>query len=196
MPDGDEIFSAKSHLLGELGWTENPFVKDLRFYDKESFLKYYYPFEGAQLLQKLAFDTKVLLLQGPKGVGKTSALYYVYYSLPASDYDAVFFKEPPATLDDLATQSGFNPKSGVLGSLKALFGGKSEPITRAKLAEKLRAHAAIEGRPVDFDVELPVAVGVGGAQLHVNADVLQGEAHLDDGLAWATVTRGDRRDDV
>jgi len=37
----NDIFDAKQRLLKELGWSENPFVKDLRTQDKEVFMKYY-----------------------------------------------------------------------------------------------------------------------------------------------------------
>ncbi|VVC72255.1 Uncharacterised protein [uncultured archaeon] len=53
----------------------------------------------------------------------------------------MFFKEPPATVDDLALQSGFAPKTGVFGALKGIFSrNQRAPITRLQLADQLRAH--------------------------------------------------------
>ncbi len=55
----------------------------------------------------MAFDAKACLFLGPKGVGKTSATYFVAYSLPESEFLPVIFKEPPESLEHLAFQSGF-----------------------------------------------------------------------------------------
>jgi len=136
-----EVFEAKERLLKELDWRENPFVKDLRSATKNDFLKYYCPFESAEILKHLAFDTKACLLVGPKGVGKTSALYYVSYGLPESEFQCFFFKEPPATIDALAEEAGFGNKPGFFSGLLSVFGAQSkkQPVSRSALAERLKA---------------------------------------------------------
>ncbi len=108
----EDVFIAKEKMLSTLGWNENPFVKDLRLSEKGEFLKYYCPLDAAKVLEKLAFDAKACLLLGPKGVGKTSALYYICYSLPET-FEKVMFKEPPADLNELADQLGFNRTTGI-----------------------------------------------------------------------------------
>lgn len=131
----DDVFIAKEKLLTSLGWSENPFVKDLRQSDERGFLKYYYPLDAAKVLEKLAFDAKACLLLGPKGVGKTSALYYVSYSLPEKEFDKVMFKEPPETLNGLADELGFNRTTGI--SFIPFLAGKRD-VTRQELARYLR----------------------------------------------------------
>jgi len=134
-----EVFEAKEKLLKELGWTENPFVKDLRTSDRETFMKYYRPFEAATILQKLAFDSKACLLLGPKGVGKTSALYYVRYSLPVEEFDVVFLKEPPQNLTELAGELGYPTKGGFVESLLSVFGrAREKTVSRAELINWLK----------------------------------------------------------
>ena len=108
----EDVFIAKEKLLSSLTWSENPFVKDLRLSEKGEFLKYYCPLDAAKVLEKLAFDAKACLLLGPKGVGKTSALYYICYSLPET-FEKIMFKEPPAGLNELADQIGFNRTTGI-----------------------------------------------------------------------------------
>jgi type II secretory pathway predicted ATPase ExeA len=129
-----QVFEARQRLLSELGWRENPFVKDLRVSDKESFLKYYLPLEGEKILERLAFDAKACLLVGPKGVGKTSALYFVKYSLP-SEFESHVFKEPPQTLDGLHNRL-FGEERGFLDSL---LGRPAKKVSRENLVKKLRA---------------------------------------------------------
>ena len=126
----NQIFEQKEKLLKELNWTENPFVKDLRDNDKETFLKSYYPFEAKSIVKSLAFDSKACLLLGPKGVGKTSALYYVYYSLPESEFDKKFIKEPPESIEEFSKELGFD------NSL--FFGLVKKPVSRESIAEKLK----------------------------------------------------------
>lgn len=134
-----EVFEAKEKLLKELGWTENPFVKDLRTSDRENFMKYYRPFEAATIVQKLAFDSKACLLLGPKGVGKTSALYYILYSLPVEEFDVAFLKEPPNNLTALAGELGYHMKGGFVESLLGIFGRTREKtISRAELIDWLK----------------------------------------------------------
>ncbi|MFA6049445.1 MAG: ATP-binding protein [Candidatus Micrarchaeia archaeon] len=133
-----EIFEAKKKLLAELGWSENPFIKDLRVGNRLEFMKYYCPFEAESILKKLAFDAKACMLLGPKGVGKTSALYYVAYSLPQAQFDCIMFKEPPRDLEGLSREAGLEEK-GAIGALKTLVFGKKQPISRQELAAKLRA---------------------------------------------------------
>lgn len=135
-----EVFEAKQRLLKELGWHENPFVKDLRSANKEDFLKYYCPFESTEILKRLAFDTKACLLVGPKGVGKTSALYFVSYGLPEAEFRCLFFKEPPVSVDALAEEAGFGNKPGFFSGLMSVFGGQSkkQPVSRSELAERLK----------------------------------------------------------
>ncbi|MBI5036541.1 ATP-binding protein [Candidatus Micrarchaeota archaeon] len=125
-----EVFEAKKALLEKLGWSENPFVKDLRVTDKTEFLKYYYPFEANEILKRLAFDAKACLFLGPKGVGKTSATHYVAYSLP-EDFRPVIFKEPPETVEGLAKLSGLYKKP-----LWASITGK--PFSRDDFVSSLR----------------------------------------------------------
>lgn len=132
-----EVFEAKERLLKELGWSENPFVKDLRSASREEFLKYYCPFESSIILRKMAFDSKACMLFGPKGVGKTSALYFVSYSLPGKDFLPIFFKEPPRTINDLALQSGLFQK-GPLDFLSGLFGRKE--YSRQDVVNRLKGH--------------------------------------------------------
>lgn len=143
MKETTAIFDAKKHLLEELGWQENPFVKDLRIYDKDSFIKYYCPLDGEKLLQKLAFDTKACMLVGPKGVGKTSAMYFAFYNLPRGEYDVIMFKQPPASLEELAHESGLLEDNGVFSSvisaIRGVFGGRRvKKIKRGEVAEALR----------------------------------------------------------
>lgn len=133
-----DVFQAKEKLLQKLGWEENPFVKDLRTFDPARFMKYYCPFEAEQILQRLAFDAKACLLLGPKGVGKTSALTFVKYSLPEKEFTTVLFKEPPTTLSALATEANLSPSSGFLGGFLSILSKKKE-ITRAELANKIKA---------------------------------------------------------
>jgi len=133
-----DIFEAKDKLLQELEWTENPFVKDLRTFNKEEFLKYYCPFESASIIQKLAFDTKACLLLGPKGVGKTSALYHVYYSLPQNEFLPIMLKEPPATIDALAREAGFVREDGFFSALFSALRGRRQ-VSRRELVEKMKA---------------------------------------------------------
>ncbi|MEW5955755.1 MAG: hypothetical protein AB1626_04445 [Candidatus Micrarchaeota archaeon] len=133
-----DIFEAKDKLLKELGWAENPFVKDLRTFDKEAFLKYYCPFESASIVQKLAFDTKACLLLGPKGVGKTSALYHVYYSLPQNEFLPIMLKEPPASVDALARETGFVREDGLFAGLLSALRGRRE-VSRRELVEKMKS---------------------------------------------------------
>ncbi|PJD01289.1 hypothetical protein COU38_01745 [Candidatus Micrarchaeota archaeon CG10_big_fil_rev_8_21_14_0_10_54_18] len=129
-----QVFEARQRLLSELGWKENPFVKDLRLGDRTSFLKYYLPMEGEKILERLAFDAKACLLVGPKGVGKTSALYFVEYSLP-DDFESFMFKEPPKTLEELHEHL-FGVERGFLD---ALLGRPPKKISREKLVGKLKA---------------------------------------------------------
>ncbi|MBI5228731.1 ATP-binding protein [Candidatus Micrarchaeota archaeon] len=138
MPEGAAIFEAKEKLLSQLGWSENPFVKDLRVYDKESFIKYYCPFEAATILQRLAFDTKACMLLGPKGVGKTSALYYILFSLPPQEFSVVFFKEAPRNLYELAKEAGAVKEKSFFSKLFA-FRKKEADISRKELAERIKA---------------------------------------------------------
>lgn len=130
-----EVFEAREKLLRELDWGENPFVKDLRASDKSSFLKYYCPFEGEAILERLAFDTKACLLLGPKGVGKTSSLYFVYYSLPEASFECFFMKEPPESVAELAEALGFEKG----GWFSRLLGRKEEKISRRELADWLKS---------------------------------------------------------
>lgn len=126
----NQIFEQKAKLLKELKWSENPFVKDLRDNDKETFLKFYQPFEAKSIVKSLAFDSKACLLLGPKGVGKTSAMYYVYYSLPESDFDKKFIKEPPESVEDFSKELGLNNSS--------FFGLIKKPVNRESMVEKLK----------------------------------------------------------
>lgn len=129
-----QVFEAKERLLSELGWSENPFIKDLRVSDKASFMQYYSPMEGEQILERLAFNAKACLLVGPKGVGKTSALYFVKYSLP-TDFESYMFKEPPKTIDEL-NNALFGEERGFFDSL---FGRPAKKISREKIVKKLKA---------------------------------------------------------
>ncbi|MDP2717945.1 MAG: hypothetical protein Q8P02_04330, partial [Candidatus Micrarchaeota archaeon] len=128
-----EVFEAKAKLMEKLGWTENPFVKDLRFSEKESFLKFYTPFEADDILKRLAFDAKACLFLGPKGVGKTSATYFVAYGLPSAEFDVVIFKEPPQSLLELAERSGF-ARPGLLDRWM------KKPFSRDVLVSALKKH--------------------------------------------------------
>ncbi len=133
----DNVFDAKDKLMDSLGWQENPFVKDLRIFEKTSFMKYYCPLDGEKVLRSLAFDSKACVLEGPKGVGKTSALYYIYYSLPGKDFYPVMLKEPPASLEQLGEETGMlQPKNIVQKFFSSLSGGKA--ISRPQLVERLR----------------------------------------------------------
>ena len=133
----DNVFDAKDKLMGSLGWQENPFVKDLRIFEKTSFMKYYCPLDGEKVLRSLAFDSKACVLSGPKGVGKTSALYYIYYSLPGKDFYPVMLKEPPASLQELGEETGMiAPKNIVQKLFASITGGKA--ISRQQLVERLR----------------------------------------------------------
>jgi len=133
-----DIFEAKEKLLKDLGWGENPFVKDLRVFDRESFLRHYCPFESSSILQKLAFDTKACLLLGPKGVGKTSALYHVHYSLPQNEFLPIMLKEPPASIDALARDAGFVREEGFLSELLSALRGKKE-VSREQLVRTIKS---------------------------------------------------------
>ncbi|MBI4406435.1 hypothetical protein HY571_00810, partial [Candidatus Micrarchaeota archaeon] len=128
-----DAFQAKQKLFEELGWLENPFVKDLHL--GEDFLSYYYPLDAGQVLNKLAFDSKACMLLGPKGVGKTSALYYVYHSLSGNEFDKFMFKEPPAALNELADELGFDRTTGI--KFLPFLTGKRD-VTRQELARFLR----------------------------------------------------------
>lgn len=139
--DTVHLFDAKDRLLEQLGWEENPFVKDLRAGDKETFLRYYLPFEATHIVNRLAFDTKACLLLGPKGVGKTSALYYVLHSLPSGEFLPIFLKEPPASLGAFAGEAGLvSRRKGLFGGLAGLFGGQKVPGSRREVADALRQH--------------------------------------------------------
>ncbi|MBI5177137.1 ATP-binding protein [Candidatus Micrarchaeota archaeon] len=139
-----QIFEGKQKLLSGLGWRENPFVKDLRQQDREGFLKYHCPLDGEKIVERLAFDAKAVLLVGPKGVGKTSAIYYTKYSLPAGEFDSAIIKEPPSTLDGLAEELGVGNRPSVLGGLFAPIAGalgiarREKGISRAEIAERLK----------------------------------------------------------
>ncbi len=133
------VFEAKEKLLQQLGWSENPFVKDLRVFDKDSFKKYYCPFEAQDIVERLAFDAKACLLLGPKGVGKTSALTFVAYSLPEKEFSSVMFKEPPATLSALLKEAGLSPSSGFLGGFLPFLRKKHKEPSRAKVAEAFKS---------------------------------------------------------
>ncbi|MFQ5405573.1 MAG: ATP-binding protein [Candidatus Micrarchaeia archaeon] len=132
-----EIFKAKKELLEKLSWEENPFVKDLHVKNKEEFLKYYCPFESEKILKRLAFDMKACLLLGPKGVGKTSSMYYLYYMLPQDEFDCVMFKEPPSSLKEITDEAGLDQEN-IIEAILGLFGGKKLPISRKALADELR----------------------------------------------------------
>ena len=134
----EKVFEAKQELMSVLGWSENPFVKDLRLENKDDFLKFYCPFESASMLKKLAFDTKACILLGPKGVGKTSALHYVLYSLPKEEFVTFFFKQPPESLDEFAAEIGA-AKHGLVHKIRSMFAGKKpKGATRAQIAERVR----------------------------------------------------------
>jgi hypothetical protein len=134
----EKVFEAKQELMSVLGWSENPFVKDLRLENKEDFLKFYCPFESASMLKRLAFDTKACILLGPKGVGKTSALHYVMYSLPKEEFVAFFFKQPPESLDEFAAEIGA-ARHGIVHKIRSMFAGKKpKGATRAQIAERVR----------------------------------------------------------
>ncbi|MFH1779813.1 MAG: ATP-binding protein [Candidatus Micrarchaeota archaeon] len=138
----DSVFQAKEKLLQKLDWSENPFVKDLRIEDKETFLKYYYQLEAKELLKKLAFDAKACMLIGPKGVGKTSAMYFIFYSLPEEEFKSIIFKEPPQSIDELARETGFfESNDGILEGIMRALGKKpvKKEISREKLINKLKS---------------------------------------------------------
>ncbi|OIO25271.1 hypothetical protein AUJ14_04610 [Candidatus Micrarchaeota archaeon CG1_02_55_22] len=141
MSENASIFNAKDKLLESLGWRENPFIKDLRIYDKDSFMKYYCPLDGEKLLSKLAFDTKAVMFIGPKGVGKTSAMYYAFYSIPRDEFDVIMFKHPPSSLTELAHESGILKPKGIMGALSGLLGKKNESVTRTAVIDALRENA-------------------------------------------------------
>ncbi|MBI2445455.1 ATP-binding protein [Candidatus Micrarchaeota archaeon] len=127
-----EVFQAKEKLLQSLGWAENPFVKDLRFSEKSAFMQFYCPFEANEILKRLAFDAKACLFLGPKGVGKTSATYFVAYNLPEAEFEPVIFKEPPQSLAELAQQSGIAAPSVLDRFFKT-------PFSRQKLVDALKS---------------------------------------------------------
>ncbi|HEV8290222.1 MAG TPA: ATP-binding protein [Candidatus Norongarragalinales archaeon] len=133
-----QVFEAKEKLLEQLGWSENPFVKDLRQEGKDAFLKYYAPLDGGAILERLAFDSKACLLLGPKGVGKTSALYFVFHSLPSSEFLPVFFKEPPRDLEGLQLEAGLAKQPGFFDGLVTMVSGKRR-VTRKEVHEKVKA---------------------------------------------------------
>ncbi len=133
------VFQAKDRLLKELKWSENPFVKDLRVQDKETFMQYYAPLDGVKIVERLAFDVKACAILGPKGVGKTSALFYVLYSLPDTEFDKIMLKEPPLDLTEMAKLCGLEKKPGVLGSILNALGKKQEyKIERAELISYIK----------------------------------------------------------
>lgn len=127
----EKIFEQKEKLLKDLNWSENPFVKDLRVQDKNTFLKFYYPLEAQNIVKSLAFDAKACLLLGPKGVGKTSAMYYVFYSLPDNEFEKKFLKEPSESIEELANDLGVSKTS--------FFGLIKKPVNREDIASKLRS---------------------------------------------------------
>ncbi|MBI5225849.1 ATP-binding protein [Candidatus Micrarchaeota archaeon] len=137
-----EVFEAKTKLLESLGWSENPFVKDLRFSEKEMFLKFYCPFESNEILKRLAFDAKACLFLGPKGVGKTSATYFVAYGLPESEFEPVIFKAPPQSLEQLAQESGYARPSVLDRWMKT-------PFSRQKLVDALKRN----GKKIVFFID-------------------------------------------
>ena len=143
---GESVFEAKQRLLGSLGWGENPFVKDLRIFEKHSFLKYYCPLDGERVLKALAFDSKACVLAGPKGVGKTSAMYYAYYSLPAGEFYPIMLKQPPASLQELGEELGFVRQKNIVQKIFSFLAG-SKKISRAELVERMRG---IERKVVVF----------------------------------------------
>ncbi|MFH0973223.1 MAG: AAA family ATPase, partial [Candidatus Micrarchaeota archaeon] len=114
---------------------------DLRAENRDEFLKYYCAFEAASIVERLAFDAKACLLVGPKGVGKTSAIYFVKYSLPESEFSTIMFKEPPESLDDLAKEAGLRRREGIIDALVSALGGsrkKQRGFTRAEIADHFR----------------------------------------------------------
>jgi DNA-binding CsgD family transcriptional regulator len=134
----EKVFEAKQQLMSALGWGENPFVKDLRLENRDEFLKFYCPFESASMLKRLAFDTKACILLGPKGVGKTSALHYVMYSLPKGEFVTFFFKQPPESLDELAAEIGA-ARRGIVHRIRSMLsGGKPKGATRAQIAQRVK----------------------------------------------------------
>jgi len=156
-----DVFAAKDRLLGKLGWSENPFVKDLRISEKDGFMQYYCPLDGDKVLKTLAFDAKACVLAGPKGVGKTSAMYYAYYSLPSKDFYPVMLKQPPASLQELAEESGLARRGTIMQRLFSAIAG-TRKISRQGLVERMRsidkkivlfldeAHLAEEGMHMEF----------------------------------------------
>ncbi len=142
----EKVFEAKQELLRVLGWSENPFVKDLRLENPEEFLKFYYPFESAGILRRLAFDAKACMLLGPKGVGKTSALHFVMYSLPQEEFVSMLFKQPPESLGELALEMGIG-RRGIVSKIKSLFAPKkARGVTRSEIAARIKSM----GRNVAF----------------------------------------------
>ncbi len=138
MGGSESVFDAKQRLLETLGWAENPFVKDLRISEKDTFMKHYCPLDGGKVLQSLAFDAKACVLEGPKGVGKTSALYFAYYSLPSKEFYPVMLKEPPASLEQLGEETGlFAQKNLVQKIFYAIGGGRK--VSRRQLVQRIRS---------------------------------------------------------
>lgn len=135
-----EVFEAKQKLLTSLGWSENPFVKDLRASDKEGFMKFYYSFEASDILKKLAFDAKACMLVGPKGVGKTSALYYVRYSLPSKEFLPMFLREPPQDLNEFAKEVGYSSSGSIFSGFFGMFSKGKKDVSRGELAEWFKKH--------------------------------------------------------
>ncbi len=133
-----DVFEAKNKLLSEIGWSENQFVKDLRI--GEDFQKYYFPLDAMKVLEKLAFDAKACLLLGPKGVGKTSSLYYVYYSLPENEFEKIMFKEPPSNLNELADALNFNRQIGISF---IPFLSRKRDVSRQEISRFLRSKGKI-----------------------------------------------------
>lgn len=134
----EKVFEAKQRLMDALGWSENPFVKDLRLENREDFLKYYCPLESATILKKLAFDTKACILMGPKGVGKTSALYFIMYSLPQEEFVAFVLRQPPESLSELALEIGIGER-GIISRIKSFFSGrKAKGLSRLQIAQRVR----------------------------------------------------------
>jgi len=135
------VFDAKQKLLSELGWNENPFIKDLRAENRDEFLRYYCPFEAASIVERLAFDAKACLLFGPKGVGKTSAIYFVRYSLPENEFTPVMFKEIPGSLDELAREIGLRRKEGIIDAIvSALTGDAAKKKQRGFSRGEITSH--------------------------------------------------------
>lgn len=135
----NNVFAAKDRLLKDLKWSENPFVKDLRVQEKETFMQYYAPLDGVKIVERLAFDVKACAILGPKGVGKTSALFYVLYSLPDAHFEKIMLKEPPVDFTEMAKLTGLEKKTGLVDSILGVFGKKQEyKIERKELIEYLK----------------------------------------------------------